>query len=100
MDCQERRAHQYLWELSAERSTAGDATVPVCSQLGVGIKANVFKPLPGHPKHMDAPNSQWLWNRIIDVLQGAEVKNALVNADTVSTETGRELYDIPAASPD
>ena len=78
---------KYKWLLSAE-TTAGDSTVPISSQLGFGGKANVFQPLIKGPEHTDAPNSDWLCERVIDVLLGENVKRYLTNADT---KNGLEL---------
>jgi pimeloyl-ACP methyl ester carboxylesterase len=76
---------KYNWLLSAAE-TEGDSTVPISSQLGFGGPAKVFTPLPGGPKHSDAPNSDFLWDRVIDVLLGEEVSRHLIKADTTNGE--------------
>jgi hypothetical protein len=80
--------YKRFWKLSAIRDKDGDGTVPLCSQLGFGGPANVFKPLPGAPAHVPAPNSQWLWNRVIEVLLGYDVTQHLVPAGDVNLTKG------------
>jgi len=72
------RAYKKIWRLSATRDTNGDGTVPLSSQLGFGGPINVFRRLPGSPEHVPAPNSEWLWERVIDVLLGYDVTKHLV----------------------
>jgi hypothetical protein len=86
-----------VWALSADKCD-GDETVPVCSQLGFGAKANVFTKIPDDPKHMESPNCSWVWDRIIEVLQGADVSGFLIPDDEVSTLKGEE-YGSRAITP-
>jgi hypothetical protein len=82
------RAFKRFWRLSAIRDEHGDGTVPLCSQLGFGGAINVFKPLPEKPAHVPAPNSFWLWKRVIDVLLGYDVTKHLVPAGNVDPVKG------------
>lgn len=48
-------------------SRVGDETVPTISQvadIGSWPNAVLFKPTEGNPKHVPAPNSEWLWTQI------------------------------------
>lgn len=67
------------WRLSV-RKVDGDGTVPLVSLLGFGGPAKVFKALPGNPEHVPAPNSEWLWQRVVEVLQGYNVDKHLNTA--------------------
>jgi hypothetical protein len=66
-----------FWRLSAVQDKNGDGTVPLCSQIGFGGDINVFKALPGAPDHVPAPNNEWMWSRVIDVLLGYDVTKYL-----------------------
>jgi len=61
----------------------GDGTVPRASLLGIGTaKAKIFKPIPGDPGHVPAPNEAWVWDRVLDVLTGRDVQeHMLTGAD-------------------
>jgi len=76
-----------FWTVSAAR-VEGDGTVPLRSLLGFGGPAKVFQALPGNPPHVPAPNSEWLWDRVIELLQGEDVRKYLRSADT---SEGREI---------
>jgi len=80
--------YKRFWKLSAIQDRDGDGTVPLCSQIGFGGPVKVFKPLPGAPEHVPAPNSQWLWNRVVDVLWGYDVTKHLVPAGEIDTTKG------------
>jgi len=65
------------------------------SLLGFGGPVKyVFKALEGNPgdpspDHTHAPNSDWLWDRVIELLQGVEPKAEYVHPPgTVDTTTG------------
>jgi hypothetical protein len=84
------------WQMFAvDRKWAGDSTVPVQSLLGFGGRATVVKPIPlqhlgeydpnthaneyyahngeripAGPEHSDAPSSPYVWERVIEILQG------------------------------
>jgi lecithin:cholesterol acyltransferase len=60
----------------------GDGTVPLPSLLGFGGPAKVFKALPGNPEHVPAPNSDFLWDRVMELLEGFDVSSFFQNADT------------------
>jgi hypothetical protein len=77
----EGRLFKRFWNLSAVQED-GDGTVPLCSLLGFGGPAKVFQPLPKDPQHAPAANSEWLWDRVIEVLEGFDVSNFLQRADT------------------
>jgi hypothetical protein len=71
-----------FWTLDREAGE-GDGTVPLSSLLGFGGPAKVFAALPGGPNHVSAPNSDWLWDRVMEVLQGYDTsKFQLTTADT------------------
>jgi len=69
-----------FWKLGAKRED-GDGTVPLRSLLGFGGPAKIFNPLPGSPEHVPAPNSDWLWDRVLEVLQGVNVQQHLSSGD-------------------
>ncbi len=89
------KLYKRFWKLYAVRDKNGDGTVPLCSQLGFGGPAHVFRPLPGGPEHANAPNTPWLWRRILDVLLEYDVTRFLVPAGEVNTTTGVELKRQP-----
>lgn len=63
-------------DVKVRKTLVGDGTVPTVSQLAdiAGWKrAALFSAIPGDPEHVPAPNSAWLWDRIADVLQHADV---------------------------
>jgi hypothetical protein len=79
-----------LWRAHSQVSATtddGDGTVPRVSLLGFGGPAKVFKPLPGNPKHVPAPNSEWLWSRVMDVLQGHDVSDFLLTSANTTNGT-------------
>jgi len=79
------------WRIASLRQIDGDGTVPLSSLIGFGGNANVFKRLPedgvptektalAHacgPQHVPSPNSPWAWARIVEVLQGMDVRENL-----------------------
>jgi len=95
------------WQLFAvNRKWAGDSTVPVQSLLGFGGKATVLKPIPlqhlgdydpnshgneyyahngeripAGPEHSDAPSNPYVWERVIEILQGTIEKGEFVEKD-------------------
>jgi len=73
------------WVKFSGKIIDGDGTVPRASLLGIGTpNAKIFAPLPGNPAHVPAPNSEWLWDRVLDVLTSRNVSSYLVNEPAVN----------------
>ena len=59
------------WRLyGVNKTLEGDGTVPKASLLGFGGPATVLRAIPGGPIHKDAPSEPFVWERIIEILQG------------------------------
>jgi hypothetical protein len=80
-----------LWELAANRAPfSGDTTVPLESLTAARNGTTIFRRLPHHktmasktnppgrfdgPNHVDAPQSIWLWDKVIDVIQDTTIED-------------------------
>jgi Lecithin:cholesterol acyltransferase len=71
------------WVKVSGQIVDGDGTVPRASLLGIGsAKARIFKPIPGDPGHVPAPNEAWVWDRVLDVLGEQDISaHLLAGAD-------------------
>ena len=59
------------WRLYGDNKTLeGDGTVPKVSLLGFGGPATVITPIPDGPEHANAPSKPFVWERIMEILQG------------------------------
>ena len=67
------------WVKVTGKLVDGDGTVPRASLLGIGTsKAKIFQPIPGDPAHVPAPNADYVWDRVLDVLTGRDVAGYVV----------------------
>jgi hypothetical protein len=82
-----RSAFKRFWQISTT-TIDGDGTVPVPSLLGFGGPARVFTAIPQDPDHTHAPNSPFVWDRVLDVLQGDDFDGFLLK--TANTTNGTE----------
>lgn len=72
----------------------GDGTVPTHSQiadLASWNESTLFKPTPGAPMHVPAPNTQWIWERVLDVLNGKDVSEHTMDWPTGHPKATAEL---------
>ena len=68
------------WVKFTGKLVDGDGTVPRASLLGIGTsKAKIFRAIPGDPAHVPAPNAEYVWERVLDVLTGRDVSSFLDN---------------------
>lgn len=82
-----------VWRFATLRQVDGDGTVPLESQLGFGGKAKVFKRIEDRadgtgPAHVPASNHPWVWDRILETLQGRDPKEHLAKPNEANPETG------------
>jgi hypothetical protein len=75
----ERNSRQ--WVKFTATLVDGDGTVPRASLLGIGTSnAKIFLPIPGDPAHVPAPNADFVWDRVLDVLTQRDISGYLANS--------------------
>lgn len=84
------RFRRTIWRIHGDNEgKAGDGTVPTASLVGFGGPAKLLKPIPEGPSHADATKNDFVWDRIMEILQGTLSENVVdARADLVKGKAG------------
>jgi hypothetical protein len=78
---------KFFWNITAIL-VDGDGTVPRASLLGIGSpRAKIFNAIPDNPEHVPAPNHNFVWDRVLDVLTARSVSAHLASDPAINPTT-------------